>query len=450
MTTRRIWILSIWICLLWVAMVGAAVTAPNATVTRVSVASDGTQGDGDSWQGDLSGDGRYVVFLSDATTLVPGNTDPFRDVMVHDLQTSETSLVSDAPDGSPGNGSSRSADISSDGRYVAFTSAARNLVLSDTNNVDDVFVRDVVAGTTVRVSRAFDGSEADDDSSDVAISASGRYVAFESEATNLVPGFHPGRNVYVHDLLLNQTTLVSVATDGTPANGASYTPAISGDGRYVVFGSDATNLVPGDTNGLPDVYLHDLQTGETTRLSSAPNGSAGNSRSDNPAISDDGHFAAFSTGATDLIPNDTNNAWDIVLVDLQSGDIELISMSSAGVQGNSGSSLPHLSANGRYVAFQSGATNLVSDDINTNSSIFVRDRTSMETLFVSPASDGGASNLAATVPRISADGRFVGFESPASNFVRGDTNNRNDVFVYGPRFPAPPVSTHIYLPLTIQ
>ena len=197
--------------------------------------------------------------------------------------------------------------LAADGRFVAFGSDATNLVTGDTNAVSDAFVYDRVTGTTERVSVSSAGAEANGTSFAPAISADGRFVAFPSEATNLVPGDTNGvTDVFVRDRLTGTTERVSVSSAGAEANGTSFAPAISADGRFVAFPSEATNLVPGDTNGATDVFVRDRLTATTDRVSVDSAGAQANDRSDFPAISADGSVVAFVSTATNLVPDDTN------------------------------------------------------------------------------------------------------------------------------------------------
>src|SRR5881409_2729990 len=246
-------------------------SAGAQTTVRVSVASGGTEGDDASLGSALSADGRFVAFDSAATDLVAGDTNHVSDVFVHDRQTGTTERVSVASGGAQGNGSSGLIGfafppaLSADGRFIAFQSFATNLVAGDTNSATDVFVHDRQTGMTERVSVASDGTQANNVSSYPALSADGRFVAFESDATNLVAGDTNGAtDVFVHDRQTGATERASVASDGNQGNGSSSGAALSADGRLVVFHGTASNLVAGDANGAYDVFVHDRPVSTTT------------------------------------------------------------------------------------------------------------------------------------------------------------------------------------------
>jgi Tol biopolymer transport system component len=367
---------------------GSVRAAPGNT-TRVSVASDGTQANGGSFTPSISADGRYVAFASIAVNLVSGDTNGVQDIFVHDRQTGQTTRVSVASGGAQANGPSFDPSISADGRYVAFASLATNLVSGDTNNEQDIFVHDRQTGQTTRVSVATGGGQANLASSDPSISADGRYVAFESIASNLVSGdTNNTGDIFVHDRQTGATTRVSIGPGGTQANRGSLAPSISADGRYVAFHSSATNLVSGVTNGTTHIFVHDRQTGATTRVSVASDGTEGNSVSIKPSISADGRYVAFQSIATNLVSGDTNGTQDIFVHDRQTGQTTRVSVASDGTEGNSGSNDPSISANGRYVAFQSQANNLVSGDTGFITDIFIHDRQTGVTTRVSIAFEG--------------------------------------------------------------
>ncbi|MBO9384452.1 MAG: PD40 domain-containing protein, partial [Roseiflexus sp.] len=407
---------------------GSVRAAPGNT-TRVSVASDGTQANGGSFTPSISADGRYVAFASIAVNLVSGDTNGVQDIFVHDRQTGQTTRVSVASGGAQANGPSFDPSISADGRYVAFASLATNLVSGDTNNEQDIFVHDRQTGQTTRVSVATGGGQANGNSSNPSISADGRYIAFDSNASNLVSGdTNNTGDIFVHDRQTGATTRVSIGPGGTQANRGSLAPSISADGRYVAFHSSATNLVSGVTNGTTHIFVHDRQTGATTRVSVASDGTEGNSVSIRPSISADGRYVAFQSIATNL--GCTNGTQHIFVHDRQTGQTTCVSVASDGTEGNSGSNDPSISANGRYVAFQSQANNLVSGDTGFITDIFIHDRQTGVTTRVSIAFDGTEANNVSSAPSISADGRYIAFESNASNLVDGDTNSIQDIFVH--------------------
>ena len=418
-------------CLMMFASSQPAFTASNQT-TRASVASDGVEGeDGDSNEPAISADGRYVAFSSRATNLVAGDANGVADIFVHDRQTGETTRVSVDSNGVEGNGHSYSPAISGDGRFVAFYSGATNLVAGDTNEEHDIFVHDRQTRETTRVSVDSAAVQGDQGSFEPAISGDGRYVAFRSSATNLVAGDTNTRtDIFVHDRQTGETTRVSVDSSGVQGNSYSYQPAISGDGSFVAFLSEASNLVVGDTNARNDIFVHDRQTRETTRVSVDSAAVQGNNSSFEPAISADGRFVAFYSHATNLVVGDTNNTVDIFVHDHQTGQTTRVSVESDGLQGNDGSVYPSISADGRFVAFESLATNMVAEDTNGVRDIFVHDRQTGETTRVSVDSDGLQGNNVSYSPSISSDGLFVAFTSLATNLVAGDTNSAEDIFVY--------------------
>ncbi|NJC70769.1 hypothetical protein HC031_13740 [Planosporangium thailandense] len=387
----------------------------------------------------MSANGRYVAFYSQASNLVAGDTNGTGDIFVRDRVAGTTTRVSVATGGRQANGTSRGVSISADGRYVAFMSDASNLVAGDTNKTDDVFVRDRVAGTTTRVSVANGGGQANGQSYYPKISADGRYVAFASFASNLVTGdTNKTSDVFVRDRVAGTTTRVSVSSKGVQANAWSAggdvdgdETAISANGRYVVFNSFASNLVTGDTNGREDVFVRDRVAGTTTRVSVGAGGRQADLPSFEPSISSDGRYVAFMSAATNLVSGDSNGDWDVFVRDRVAGTTTRVSVATKGGQSNGFSDWPSISADGRYVAFESDASNLVSGDTNKVSDVFVRDRVAGTTTRVSVATSGGQSNgyWGSFVPVFSADGRFVLFVSDATNLVAGDTNKVSDVFV---------------------
>ncbi len=427
--------------LAWLAQpANGTLAAPGAT-ERVSVDSAGAQANANSGAVSpaVSADGRFVAFMSFASNLVPGDTNGEWDVFLHDRQTGATSRVSVDSAGGQANELSFLSSMSPDGRYTAFDSGASNLVAGDTNGQADVFLHDRQTGTTERVSVDSAGGQGNGGSSGAFVSADGRYVAFSSGASNLVPGDTNGvADGFVHDRQTGATTRVSVNSAGVQGNDWSGVEAINADGRHVAVVSDASNLVPGDTNGARDVFVHDRQTGATGRASVDSAGAQGNGWSVSADISADGRVVAFMSGASNLVPGDTNGVWNAFVHDRETGATSRVSVDSGGVQGNDITQYPAISADGRYVAFESVASNLVAGDTKVCglppfefncADVFVHDRQTGVTSRVSVDSAGAQGNEGSNYPSISADGRYVAFVSVASNLVPGDTNERSDVFV---------------------
>jgi hypothetical protein len=417
----------------------SASTAWSQSTQLVSVDSSSSQANGDSRFSTVSADGRFVAFASEATNLVPGDTNGFFDVFVRDLQAGTTELISVGLGGVPANGNSgdslggsiRGFAISADGRYVAFWSQATNLVAGDTNGFLDVFVRDRQLGTTELVSVSSGGVQANSYSvGQVSISADGRFVAFMSNASNLVVNdTNHTFDIFVRDRQNGTTERVSVGPAGLEGNGpCDEFTSISADGRYVAFQSFASNLVAGDTNATSDVFVHDRQTGTTERVSVGTAGQA-NDQSSNGSISADGRYVAFLSSATNLVQNDTNGVPDVFVRDRQTGKTERVSVDSSGAQANSNCLAPSISGDGGAVAFYSFASNLVAGDTNGNLDVFVHSRRSGATERASVSSSGTQGDIASMYSEISSDGRWVVFSSTATNLVANDTNGFQDIFV---------------------
>jgi len=398
-------------------------------ISLISLTSDGNLGNGVSVDPSISGTGRYVAFQSDSSNQIAGDTNGKNDIFVFDRQTRSLTRISTSTGGSEGNDHSYEPSISADGRYVAFQSYANNLVPNDTNGTRDIFVHDRFNATTERISVDSNGNQANSESMYPSISADGRYVAFGSWANMLVSNDTNGRyDIFVHDRQAKTTERVNVSSDGSQSNQASGHPSISADGRYVAFQSKASNLVDGDTNGVYDIFVHDRNTRMTERVSIASDGTESNNNSNRPCISGGGRFVAFGSSADNLAPGDAGFGYDIFVFDRQTRTTERISNASD----NSGRTEPwdlSISSNGEYVLFVSGSGDLVADDTNGYFDIFVYDRQSGSTERISIASDGTQANAWSGMPSISADGMFTTFYSLASNLVPNDTNWKEDVFV---------------------
>ena len=340
--------------------------------TQASVDSSGVTGNGWSFNAALSADGRYVAFESSATNFCTNDTNGFPDIVLRDRQLGTTNCVSVNLSGNAGNSDGGLPSISADGRYVAFESDSTDLVASDTNNNQDVFVRDTDAGTTTLVSTDSSGAQGSFTGASQApsISGNGRYVVFEATNNTLITGDDNGKeDIFVKDLQTNATTRVSVHSNGTQSDGNSNTATISYDGRYVAFQSAATNLVDGDTEGFVDVFLHDRNTGMTTRVSVDSSGVAAGGNADGSiSISDDGRFVSWLTPAK--LVDDDLGSWDAYVHDTSTGNTFRTSVKSDGTNGGDNASSPTLSGDGKYAAFNTGTN--YDPDYPVNGGVYVR------------------------------------------------------------------------------
>jgi Tol biopolymer transport system component len=428
-----------------VAAGGAAAATHDLQLVSRAGGATGVKGNDGSGTAALAAGGRFVAFSSTASNLDPGDVDALSDVFVRDLQTGAVLLVSRASGagGAKGNASSGTPSISADGRFVAFASTATNLAAGDTDPASDVFVRDLVANTTALVSRsASAGVKGNADAFTPAISAGGRFVAFASNASNLLAD-DPDvtTDIYVSDLQSGGLALVSRADGvlGTKGSSGSTAPRISADGTRIVFSSNAPNLDPEDPDPSPDVFVRDVRAGTTTLVSRAAGGGASNGDAFSPTISADGRFVAFGSSATNLLAEDTDPITDVFVRDLQAGTMLLASRAggAAGAKGDGFSDEPSIAGDGRSVTFVSNATNLHPDDTDVIDDVFVRDLVGSSTRLVSRASALAKGNGFSQAPSISDDGGVVSFTSNSANLAPEDPDTLLDVFVRDVRS-APP------------
>jgi Calx-beta domain/WD40-like Beta Propeller Repeat len=439
------------LCVLLTAM--TAIPARGQRPTLVTVQTGGVaSGSGLSEDPVTSANGRFVAFESFAFDLVIPNDQNGRwDVFVRDLQTGVTTFVSVNLAGTGGgNGDSRKPTISADGRYVAFESSASNLVANDTNNTSDVFVRDLQTNTTILVSVNSAGTGPGNQFSNQAvISANGRVVVFSSSASNLAPNDSNNTvDVFARDLQTSTTSLVSINANGTNSgNDASFPEnvpkdkapraVISKDGRFVVFDSNATDLVTlSDANGHgTDVFARDLQANVTSLVSINRLGTAsGDGGGTQPVISGNGRVVFFQSSSTNLTANGAPFSFNLYARDLQTGTTTMVSVTTSNGPSTGPSNLsyfPVASDDGRYVIFQSNANNYVVGDSNNHYDVFLRDLQTSTTSLVSVAAGGGpTANSDAIGSVMSADGRYVAFIGYGMEYVSTpDTNARNDVYV---------------------
>lgn len=416
----------------------AAATDPT---TRVSVATGGAQANGHSLAPVISKDGRFVAFYSDAPNLVAGDTNRARDVFVYDRQTGQTTRVSVAGDGSQANGDSFAPAISGDGRYVVFSSAASNLVPGDTNNANDIFVRDRVANTTTQITYGLGGGSARANAASYApaISADGNVIAYESDATNLVADDVNGvRDIFVYDRGAGTLSLVSISTTGDQGDAPSGQVALDADGNIVAFSSFADNLIPLDENFTSDVFVRDRQAGTTTRVSVYTGDFEADGNSFHPSLSADGRLVAYDSDSFNLAWFDPDEGPDVYVWDRTAGAISTASVDDGGTLGNDSSSFPSISSNGRFVAYSTEATDITAGDQNGVADIVLYDRQSGAANRISLTNSGDEADGESIRASISGDGKLVAYESVATNLVGGDSNRMNDIFVRDTTLNPPP------------
>ena len=399
--------------------------------TRISTGAGGAQADANSYAGQFSADGRYVVFDSEASNLVAGDTNGRSDIFRKDLKTGEVVRLSTDADGSQLASSSYKGWVSGDGRYLTFESDASNLVEGDTNGRIDVFRKDLVTGEIVIVSTNSVGAQAEgNDSYGGRMGADGRFVVFEGFANNLIEGDTNGSSdIFYKNLVTGAITRISQTADGGGGDKGSYSAQISADGRYVVFESDATNLASKDTNLKSDIYRKDLVTGEIVRVSVNSAGEEATGGSYYAHVSADGRYVVFQSDAENLVAGDTNLRSDIFRKDLVTGEVVRVSVTADGAQVSGDSYDAQVSPDGRFVLFDSDSSDLVLNDPNVFSGVFRKDLVTGEVVRVSSTPDGTPVDDGSYFGRFSPDGRFVIFESDASNLVTGDTNKAKDIFL---------------------
>lgn len=387
----------------------------------------------------ISADGRFVSFHGEASDLVPGDTNDTHDVFVFDRQTGEVSRVSVNSAGEEGNSWSTSSSLSGDGRYVVFSSYANNLVADDTNGELDVFRHDRETGQTIRVSLAHDGSElqgGQDYSAFPTISADGNRVTFNSFASNLVPDdTNDSVDQFLRDIEAGTTIRVNLHNDGSqsgsPTSSLSFMPHISGNGRYVVFASLWSGF-GGATDSYADIYRRDLQNNVTEYVSYPVATFFNDGSSAAPSISRDGRYVVFHSSSSTLVPDDENGVSDVFIRDLNTGVIERVSVTDDGQEANDASYASFqrsVSSNGRYVVFMSFSTNLVEGDTNQLGDVFVRDRVLKRTIRVSVGPRGEEGDGHSSDGTISDDGKTVAFYSTSQTFGV-ETEGRGQIWVY--------------------
>ena len=427
-----------WLALSLVACAVVTPAVAHAATT-VRVAPPGINPNGPSQQPRLSANGRFVAFSSQASNLGPAvGTGRESNVYVFDRLTGRTTLISSGLGGAPANGNSTNPSISGDGQVVAFASTATNLVGGTSKGVNEIFVR-VGSGPIRRLTVGFGGVEPDSDSAQPVVSGNGRYVGFTSDADNLVAGDDNGASdVFEFDLLTGAFYRVSVTSRGGQARGASYNPSISADGHLISFTSGARSLVKGLRNRVPNVFIHDVYTGRTSLMSVSGRGKQQNASVPAPFtqfsdLSGDGHYVVFDSNATNLVPGVGNGHTAVFRHDLIARRTQLVSRTSSGKEANNDSFEPATSGDGSVTAFESFADNLGSPWA-PGPNIFTWNALTFTPTTVDVTASGGSrgAELERQLlqrPAVSADGHVVAFVSGANNLVGGDYNGAEDVFL---------------------
>jgi len=411
----------------------------TGTTVLVSRSLTGGVGDFDSFDPDISGDGRYVVFATAATNLIAGDTNGLPDIHLFDRVTGTQVRLTQSASGVIANGDSRGSKISQDGMRVLFSSTANNLVPGDSNGRVDVFVADWATGSMWIASKSSTGVQANLDSFQHSISSTGRWIAFASKANNIVPGdTNANGDTFVHDALLGTTERVSLTAAGLQSSGNAGGSAVSGDGRFVVFGTAASDIVPGDLNGLPDTFVRDRVQQTTTLVSRALQGGSANGVSTPDRISDDGQQVLFSSTANNLVLGDSGAGLDAFLFNNTTQVITRMSLTHDGQPPNAESFQPVISRDGRWVNFFSPASNIVPNDTNGQIDGFLVDRVHGTLLRPTVTSGGCEGNSGTGVFGMSDDARFLVMLSSADNLTpEGNPLHRGNIYLRDQAAPGP-------------
>lgn len=419
-----------------VATIGASTTAialdSTTVIERASVSTAGLQGDLFSVRPEISGDGKSVAFISMSSNLSPGVTVPGMSIYVRTPGSRLTTLVSATADGKRANAASVDPAFASQGRYVVFSSNATNLTTSRTFGKKQIYRKDLVSKQIILVSESSGGEAGTADSANASASADGNMIAFMSLAA-LAPGCSASHaNIYIRDIAKSKTICVSGGHGGQEANADSLQPSIASDGSKVAFRSSASNLIPGVTGSVSNIFIRDLSTDSIVLASVGPAGQSANADSIEPSISGDGTRVAFTSRASNLVAGVSGQFDEIYVRDLIAGKTTLVSSRDGKVSANEFNGQPRLSSDGGTVVFLSAATNLTAEPTNGRRNIYALDLAKGRLRRVSVSVHGEDLNGDCFQPAVSADGTTVAFRSNASNLVEADTNLTDDVFVQVP------------------
>lgn len=408
-------------------------TVPGVT-EAVSVDSSGNYPNNTVQGIASSGDGRYIVFESNATNLVPNDTNNARDIFLRDTVNNTTTRVSIASDGAQANSDSFGEDVSYDGRYVVYSSYASNLVSNDTNGKYDIFMYDTQNHTTTRVTQTSGGTQANAASSYPVVSADGRFVAFDSEAFNLDssittdPNQQPaGQQVFVKDMATGAINDVSNVA-GVRINGMAFVSSISCDGGIIGFSSKASNLTPNDTNGYEDAFIANRVNGSNiiTNLTANGNGDSGTT-----AVSCNGNQVLIGSSANNLVSGDTNGYLDGFVYDRLSQSLKRVSLTSTGSEANAAVNPVGISDDGRFIAIASSATNMVPSYPSTASgAVYIKDMRDGTLQAVNIKSDGTIANGSVGLTAMSADGQYISYLTSTTDLISGISNPYGYMWAY--------------------
>lgn len=396
---------------------------PLLNLQLLSINTGGTPGVSNSNRPVMSEDGRFIAYHSNSNDLSLDDDNCDRDIFLFDSQTNTTTIISRLP-GSPVAGScsnlgnSSYPSISADGRFIAFLSSNASLVVGDSNARDDVFVFDRINNTIERVSISSSGTQINSNADiEQTITANGRFVVF-SAGGNIATPSSPATQIYLRDRQNNTTTLVSKSTLGGPANGNSRNPYIDRSGSHIIYLSDATDIISGDNNGVADFVIYDIGADS----SSAANLSSSNQlpttgANERPFVTGSGRYLVFPHAANNLVANDNNSNSDLFVRDTLNNSNSRESVDSNGNETTGLNSHPRMSEDGRFVVFRGSANNLVSGDSNGQPDVFMRDRLTQTTYRFSVSASGDQANGTSAAPFISANGRYIGFSTIATNIL---------------------------------
>lgn len=409
-------------------LVATQATAISTSYSRVSVSSSNSQANGGSSSLTASADGRYVTFYSSASNLVTGDNNGKEDIFLKDTLNGTVTRINMRDNGTESNGSVYESYISSNGRYVVYSSTDSSIVSSPYHTGIEVFLYDRTNATTTLVSKV-GSSESNNHSYARGISSDGRFVLIKSAASNLVSGDTNGQfDLFLKDMTTGTYRVVNPNSSGNPSGYVGQVD-MNCDGSMIAFASYSTTVVGSNATSSvwsqSDIFLTDFRNGSTTTNLT----SSGNGYSDFPQISCDGTATVYESTSTNVAPSDTNNQSDVFLYDLSDNITKLVSSTASGTIGSAVSIRPYVSDHGKFVAFMSTSTNLdTSGGYMPAGQVFLKNMDSGAVNLISREQDGTAPTYQSEPTNISFDGKTVFFQTTDSNIVSGDTNSANDIF----------------------